>query len=81
MLSDRIFGKDAPAKVFYNYDDIRLGDQARINNNSHTVFIIEKTDDYVIVAECNADYKTCIINWGRKIYRKNLNGFYITRWQ
>ena len=81
MLSDRIFGKDTPAKIFYNYDDIRIGDQARINNNSHTVFIIDKTDEYVIIAECNADYNSCIINWGRKIYRKNLTGYYITRWQ
>lgn len=81
MLSDRIFGKDAPVRIFYNYDDIRVGDQARIDNNGHTVFIIEKTDDYVVVAECNADYKTCIINWGRKIPRSRLKGFYLTRWQ
>lgn len=81
MLSDRIFGKDAPVRKFYNYDEIRVGDQARIDNNGHTVFIIEKTDDYVVVAECNADYKTCIINWGRKIPRNRLNGFYLTRWE
>lgn len=81
MLSDRVFGKDAPVRIFYNYDDIRVGDQARINNNSHTVFIIEKTDDYVVVAECNADYKTCVINWGRKIPRSGLKGFYLTRWE
>ena len=81
LLSDEVFGKDAPVRIFYNYDEIRVGDQARINNNSHTVFIIEKTDDYVVVAECNADYKTCVINWGRKIPRSGLKGFYITRWQ
>ena len=80
MLSDEVFGKDAPVRIFYNYDEIRVGDQARINNNSHTVFIIEKTDDYVVVAECNADYKTCVINWGRKIPRNQLKGFYLTRW-
>jgi len=79
MLSDRIFGKNANARIFYNYDELKIGDQARINNNSHTVFIIDKTDDYVIVAECNADYKTCVINWGRKIPRSQLKGFYITR--
>lgn len=79
MLSDRIFGKNANARIFYNYDELKIGDQARINNNSHTVFIIDKTDDYVIVAECNADYKTCVINWGRKIPRSKLTGFYITR--
>jgi hypothetical protein len=81
ILSDEVFGKDAPVRIFYNYDEIRVGDQARINNNSHTVFIIEKTDDYVVVAECNADYKTCVINWGRKIPRNQLKGYYITRWQ
>ncbi len=81
MLSDKVFGTDAEATRFENYDDIRIGDQARINNNSHTVFIIDKTDDYVVVAECNADYKTCIINWGRKIPREKLKGWYITRWK
>ncbi len=80
MLSDRIFGTDAPTRIFTNYDDIRIGDQARVNNNSHTVFIIDKTDEYVVVAECNADYETCEINWGRKIERSQLSGYYITRW-
>jgi len=80
MLSDRIFGTDAPAIKFYNYDEIRVGDQARINGDTHTVFIIDKTDEYVVVAECNADYVTCKISWGRKIPREELIGFYITRW-
>lgn len=79
MLSDRIFGTDAEAIRFTDYDDIRIGDQARINNGTHTVLIIDKTDEYVIVAECNADYKTCIINWGRRIPRDQMSGWYISR--
>ena len=79
MLSDRIFGKDAEIKIFYDYDEIRIGDQARINNNTHTVFIIDKTDEYVVVAECNADFITCKISWGRKIPRSKMDGFYFTR--
>ena len=75
-----IFGSDAAAERFYNYDSLRVGDQARIQGDSHTVFILEKTDDYVIVAECNADYETCMISWGRKIMREDLQGYYITRW-
>lgn len=78
-LSDYIFGSDAAAERFYNYDSLRVGDQARIQGDSHTVFILEKTDDYVIVAECNADYETCMISWGRKIMREDLQGYYITR--
>ena len=42
--------------------------------------IHKKTDDNVIVAECNADYETCMISWGRKIMREDLQGYYITRW-
>lgn len=79
-LSDYIFGSDAAAKRFYNYDSLRVGDQARIQGDSHTVFILEKTDDYVIVAECNDDYETCMISCGRKIMREDLQGYYITRW-
>lgn len=81
MLSDSVFGKDAPIKSFKSYDDIKIGDEARINADSHTVFILDKTDEYVIVAECNADYQTCRIDWGRKIPRYRLRGVYLTRWE
>lgn len=79
MLSDSVFGIDAPLIRFSDYDRLQIGDQARINGNSHSVFILDKTDEYVIVAECNADYQTCVINWGRKIPRSAMNGFYLTR--
>ena len=81
MLSDLIFGEDAPVHVFEDYDKLRIGDQARIDGDYHTVFIIDKTDDYVIVAECNSDLNTCQINWGRKILRENMSGWYISRWE
>lgn len=81
MLSDFVFGKDTPAVRFLNYDNIHIGDQAVIYNNSHTVFVIDKTDEYVVVAECNADYEACMISWGRKIPREEFTGFYITRWE
>lgn len=81
MLSDMVFGADAPVKKFYNYDEIRIGDQARIGCDYHTIFIIDKTDEYVVVAECNEDLETCKINWGRKIAKEDLEGWYITRWE
>ena len=81
LLSDLIFGVDAPIYRFTEYDKLRVGDQARILNDNHTVFIIDKTDEYVIVAECNEDYDTCKIRWGRKIMRKDLDGWNITRWE
>ena len=69
LCSDYIFGTDTPAWAFYDYDKVQVGDQARISNDTHSVLIIEKTDEYIIVAECNADYRTCKIAWGRKIKR------------
>lgn len=81
MLSDMVFGEDAPVRYFENYDELRIGDQARIDGDYHTVFIIDKTDEYVIVAECNMDLQTCKIQWGRKILRKNMAGWYISRWE
>ena len=80
LLSDMVFGKDADVRTYYDYDEIKIGDLARINNNMHTVFIIDKTDDYIVVAECNADYRTCRINWGRKIPRDKVVGWFISRW-
>ena len=79
LLSDRIFGSDAPITAFKSYRDLKIGDQARINQDSHTVFILDKTDEYVVVAECNADYQTCRIDWGRVIPQYRLNGVYLTR--
>ena len=80
LLSDLIFGADAPVRYFEDYDELRIGDQARIDGDYHSVFIIDKTDEYVIVAECNRDLQTCQINWGRKILREDMEGWYISRW-
>lgn len=80
LLSNLVFGEDAPVRYFEDYDELRIGDQARIDNDYHSVFIIDKTDEYVIVAECNSDLNTCQINWGRKILRKDMEGWYISRW-
>ena len=79
MLSDRIFGKDAPAEMFYDYNEVCVGDQVRMYQDSHTALIIGKTDEYIVVAECNADYLTCKIDWGRKVPRSDLDGYFIKR--
>ena len=80
ILSDLVFGEDAPVRFFEDYDELKIGDQARIDGDFHSVFIIDKTDDYVIVAECNSDLETCQIQWGRKILREDMDGWYISRW-
>lgn len=81
MLSDMIFGEDAHAYEITDYDNVRIGDQARIDGDTQTVFIIEKTDEYIIVSEVNENGQNCLISWGRKIMKKDLKGaFYISRY-
>lgn len=81
LVSDIMFGKNAPVKKYTSYDEVRVGDQIRCNNEWHTVLVLDVTPEYVEVVECNADYYTCLIKWGRRIPRSELAGaWYISRW-
>ena len=73
FLSDQVFGKDAPLHYFYDYDQLRVGDQIRLNEYEHSMVVAEKTDEYVKVAEVNADYEDCLISWSREISRYELD--------
>ncbi len=68
LCSDYIFGKSENIRAYYDFDQIQIGDQIRTNVNTiygnHSALIIDKTDEYIVVMECNADYKTCKIGWG-----------------
>lgn len=67
MISDVLFGKDADIETFYDYDELNVGDHIRFLSYEHSVIVIEKTDDYVKVVECNRDYEDCMIEWDRTI--------------
>lgn len=69
MLSDFLFGKDAEIEEFYDWKELKVGDHVRINSDTefHSMIIIEITDDYVKVAECNNNFQQCMIRWGREI--------------
>lgn len=70
-MSDAAFGK-LPARVLNDncFDAIRPGDILRVNNNSHSVIVLQKFDDYVVVAEGNMGSK---IHWGREITKAELD--------
>lgn len=83
LISDCIFGADAPVHSFSDFKQVRVGDHVRMNNDTHSAIVIEKGTDYILVVECNADYKTCQITWGRKITEATLNAtnsWYVTRY-
>ncbi len=63
LLSDSAFG-NLPVQKHTNFDNIRVGDILRINNDTHSVVVLEVKHDSVIVAEGNIN---SAIYWGREI--------------
>lgn len=80
LLSDAAFGS-APARIHRNKNNVRVGDILRLNNDGHSVIVLEIQSDGVIVAEGNYNSS---IHWGRKIPNGDIckySGDYImTRW-
>ncbi len=69
-MSDAAFG-DLPARIHTDYSKIYVGDILRVNNNTHSVIVLEVTDTEVVVAEGN--YNSAI-HWGRRIGLDELQG-------
>lgn len=69
-LSDAAFG-DAPARMHENYDNIRVGDILRINNDTHSVIVLEVRESSVVVAEGNYNNS---VHWGRELPKSSLPG-------
>ncbi len=65
MLSDLIFGAGAPIRVHSSFGRVRVGDVIRLVSQSHSVVVTGIQDDGFVVTECNRDFKTCKIEWGR----------------
>ncbi|MBR2520702.1 MAG: leucine-rich repeat domain-containing protein [Oscillospiraceae bacterium] len=63
LLSDAAFG-DLPCRIKYefSYESLRTGDILRVNNDSHSVVILEVYADSVKIAEGNYNRS---IHWGR----------------
>ncbi len=80
ILSDAAFG-DLPATVDRDTGSVRVGDILRINQDTHSVVVLERDGDTVTVAEGNFNYS---IHWGRKLSLSELaedpQFMRITRW-
>lgn len=65
ILSDAAFG-DLKARVEYNvpFEDVKVGDILRINNDTHSVIVLEKSAGGVIIAEGNYN---STVHWGRAL--------------
>ena len=69
ICSDAVFGDMPATGTHSNFDQIRVGDMLRVMNDTHSVVVLEKKADSVIVAEGNYNYS---IHWGREITRAEL---------
>ena len=83
LLSDRVFGASAPIVVHTDWDRLKVGDAIRLTTYRHSMIVLTKSEDAITIAECNADFNTCRISWGRTITREELESrdrIYITRY-
>lgn len=88
ILSDAAFGS-LPARMYaageFTFADIKVGDILRVNNDAHTVIVLEASDAGVVVAEGNmstGDHKGKV-HWGRAISKDEVmrnTSHYITRY-
>ncbi len=88
VLSDAAFGS-YPARMYaageFSFEDIKTGDILRLNNDAHTVIVLEVSDVGVVVAEGNisiGDNKGKV-HWGRGISKEDVMrdaSHYITRY-
>ena len=76
-LSDAAFGSSIARKVYnFTYDDIRVGDILRVNNDTHSVTVLQKFSDHVVLAEANYNSS---VHWGRTMSRAEvMRSNYIT---
>lgn len=65
LLSDLVFGEDAPLTVFYDYSQLRVGDHIRLELTEHSMTVLTVEEDGITVVECNSDYEHCRISWDR----------------
>jgi hypothetical protein len=62
ILMDAAFGEKRSERKYTNFNEIRIGDMVRVNDNTHSMIVIGKDNNQFTFAEGNYGGK---INWGR----------------
>lgn len=63
LLSDLVFGEDAPVSTFADYTQLRVGDNIRLELTEHSMVVLTVDGEGITVVECNSDYEHCRISW------------------
>lgn len=69
ICSDAAFGDLPVSATHSDFDAVRAGDLLRINHDTHTVVVLEKKENSVVVTEGNYNRS---IHWDREISRETL---------
>lgn len=69
LCSDTVFGTLPRSGIYSDFDSIRVGDILRVNYNTHSVVVLEKRENSVVVTEGNYNSS---VHWGREISRQSL---------
>lgn len=72
LLSDLVFGEDAPVSTFTDYTQLRVGDNIRLELTEHSMVVLTVDGEGITVVECNSDYEHCRISWDRFLSWDNL---------
>lgn len=77
LLSDLVFGTEAPVTIHGDFEQIRIGDHIRLVLWDHSMLVTgtgkdENGKTFIYVTEVNADYETCRIDWDRKFTQDDL---------
>lgn len=67
LLSDLVFGEDAPVSTFTDYTQLRVGDNIRLELTEHSMVVLTVDGEGITVVECNSDYEHCRISWDRSL--------------
>lgn len=87
LLSDLLFGTDAPVTRFDDFSALRAGDIIQFPVAMHTMLVtaVDAEAETVTVTEVNADYETCRIAWDQtytkdKLYETDAQVTFYTRY-
>ena len=73
ILNDAIFGGAFEARALstgsFKLSDVKIGDILRVKGNSHSVIVLQTTNDGAIVAEANYNKQ---VHWGRTLTKSEV---------
>lgn len=75
LVSDCIFGTEAPIYEIKGFENIRVGDHIRFVYEEHSAIVAEVGDDWLSLTEVNANYEDCLIEWDRVLTEEGYNDY------